>query len=187
MVREMATKAAPAKGVRASHALPYPRVSNVSKDDDSRDVTRAYRVSATVKQVELPGSVKRQKTQAGKRYLHGSASVIVENKSGLRDLQLEWPEGKLRNPSRNMAMSVCVQMDEVVRPNVGSTDPAGGWQRSIMSEISIWMLHTRKYTVRNLPGRGRPTVILLNCVTEPVMARPRTTVRKSRHERYHRS
>jgi hypothetical protein len=57
-----------------------------------------------------------------------------EKKKWSKDLQLEWPEGKLRNPSRNIAMSVCVQMAEVVRPNGGSTDPAGGWQRSIMSE-----------------------------------------------------
>ena len=32
---------------------------------------------------------------------------------------------------------------------------------------------------RDVPGRGRPTVILVNCVTAPVNAKPRTTARQS--------
>ena len=32
---------------------------------------------------------------------------------------------------------------------------------------------------RDVPGRGRPTVILVNCVTAPVNAKPRITARRS--------
>ena len=32
---------------------------------------------------------------------------------------------------------------------------------------------------RDVPGRGRPTVILVNCVTAPVNAKPRITAKRS--------
>jgi hypothetical protein len=36
-----------------------------------------------------------------------------------------------------------MQMDEFVRPNGGSMDPAGGWQRSITSRKDVHRLHRR--------------------------------------------
>ena len=51
MVREMATKEAPANGVRASHALPYERVSRCYITVRFAQNTITYRMSATIKEV----------------------------------------------------------------------------------------------------------------------------------------
>lgn len=71
-------------------------------------------------------------------------------------------------------MSVCVQMVTLERPRGGSAAPAIGIHRSITSFLTRLvgvLLKRENYT----PGLGRPTVILVNCVIDPVTARLRIT------------
>lgn len=61
-------------------------------------------------------------------------------------LLLECPEGKLRNPSRNIAIFVWVHIVEFDNLYGGSESPAGGWQRSRMS--------TPYRTISRVDGKG---------------------------------
>ena len=67
----------------------------------------------------------------------GCISLLPSTKSGRGgkndNLQLECPEGKLRNPSRIMTTSVFVHMASVDKPKIGSVALCGGRQRAIMS------------------------------------------------------
>ena len=67
----------------------------------------------------------------------GRVSLLPSTKSGREkkndNVQLECPEGKLRNPSRIMTTSVFVHMASVDKPKIGSVALCGGRQRAIMS------------------------------------------------------
>ena len=67
----------------------------------------------------------------------GCVSLLPSTKSGRGEkndnVQLECPDGKLRNPSRMMATSVFVHMASVDKPKIGSAALCGGRQRAIMS------------------------------------------------------
>lgn len=63
------------------------------------------------------------------------------------------------------------------RPKVGSTTPESGLQRLIRSKQSRSMPKDtiRRVCVQDLPGRGRPTVILITSVRDPARESDRTT------------
>ena len=74
----------------------------------------------------------------------GCVSLLPSTKSGRGEkndnVQLECPDGKLRNPSRMMATSVFVHMASVDKPKIGSAAFCGARQRAIMSVCLIYLV-----------------------------------------------
>lgn len=79
-------------------------------------ITRVYKFSTHsmppfIKEMELARQIESQEPKTGERHCHDGALAPSET-SGIHaaNSQLEWPEGKLRKPSRRIATSVWVQM-----------------------------------------------------------------------------